>query len=284
MDMIAERMNEKKGEVWFTSLDMRYAYGQVPLEEETARQCNFRIIGGDATGTYRYVNGFYGLTVMPTEFQRIIDKTLEKEKDAFSFIDDILVCTVGTREEHLQAVIKTCGRLDEAGGRLSGPKCIIGVKRVEWVSYELDQTGIKPIQSKVQKITDKLQPQTLKQLRSYLGAVNQFNRFIPDLAKLCYAFRNLLKKETRWEWSKDHERAFLQVNNAVKGVEQLSHVKRKLPLRIICDASKAGLGAVLQQEEKEGWKSISFASRFKTSLETKYPMDEIELLAVVWRL
>ena len=62
------------------------------------------------------------------------------------------------------------------------------------------------------------------------------------------------------------------------------HFKRKIPLRIICDASKAGLGAVLQQEEKEGWKSISFASRFLTSLETKYSMDELELLAVVWAL
>ena len=91
---------------------------------------------------------------------------------------------IGTREEHLQAVIKTCSRLDEAGARLSGPKCIIGVQKVEWVGYELDQTGIKPIQSKIQKIIDKLQPQTLEQLRSYLGAVNQFNRFIPDLAKL----------------------------------------------------------------------------------------------------
>ena len=76
MDMIAEKMNSNSGEVWFTSLDMRYAYGQVPLEDETARQCNFKIIGGETTGTYRYVNGFYGLTVMPTEFQRIIERTL----------------------------------------------------------------------------------------------------------------------------------------------------------------------------------------------------------------
>ena len=143
MDMIAEKMNEKKGEVWFTSLDMRYAYGQVPLEDETARQCNFRIIGGEATGTYRYVNGFYGLTVMPTEFQRIIDKTLEKEKDAFSFIDDILVCTVGTREEHLQAVVKTCSRLDEVGARLSGPKCIIVVKQAEEAADQQQATSSK---------------------------------------------------------------------------------------------------------------------------------------------
>ena len=282
MDMIAEKMNENEGEVWFTTLDLRYAYGQIQLEEETARQCNFKIIGGEATGTYRYVNGFYGLTVMPTEFQRVIDKVLEKEKDAFSFIDDILVCTVGTREDHLKAVERTCKRLDEVNGRLSGPKCIIGRKKVEWVGYELDQQGIKPISSKVQGITEKQQPKTLKQLRSYLGAVNQFNRFIPDLAKLCFVFRKLLKKDTKWEWTKEHEEAFTKVNEAVKGVRKLRHFKRNVPLRVICDAGKEGLGAVLQQKEGAEWTVINFASRFLTSLETKYSIHELELLAVVW--
>ena len=120
--------------------------------------------------------------------------------------------------------------LCDVGARLSGPRCIIGVKQVEWVGYELDQTGIKPIQSKIQKIIDKIQPQTLKQLRSYLGAVNQFNRFIPDLAKLCYTFRNLLKKETEWEWLKEHEKAFMQVNKAVKEVKNCPILKDKYPL------------------------------------------------------
>ena len=77
---------------------------------------------------------------------------------------------------------------------------------------------------------------------------------------------------------------FVQVNKAVKEVEILSHFKRQIPLRIICDASKAGLGAVLQQKEQKGWQSISFASRFLTALETKYSTDELELLAVVWAL
>ena len=62
------------------------------------------------------------------------------------------------------------------------------------------------------------------------------------------------------------------------------HISKKIPLPINCDAGKAGLGAVLQQEEQKGWQSISFASRFLTALETKYSTDELELLAVVWAL
>ena len=69
VDLVAEHIDNKEQEkALYTSLDMRYAYGQMPLEEETAKHCNFQIIGGKATGTYRGITGFYGLTIMPTEF------------------------------------------------------------------------------------------------------------------------------------------------------------------------------------------------------------------------
>ena len=56
-------------ELWFTSLDLNYAFSQLPLSKETSKHCNFSIVGGSATGTYRFKTGFYGLTDMPTEFQ-----------------------------------------------------------------------------------------------------------------------------------------------------------------------------------------------------------------------
>ena len=77
VDLVAERLDSKEqGKALFTSLDMLYAYGQVPLEEETAKHCNFQIIGGKATGTYRFVTGLYGLTKMPTEFQKAMGQEL----------------------------------------------------------------------------------------------------------------------------------------------------------------------------------------------------------------
>ena len=104
-------------------------------------------------------------------------------------------------------------------------------------------------------------------MRSYLQAVNQFNNFIPNLATICFPFRTLLKKDTNWEWKNEQEKAFEQVNNEIKKVTALNHFKRTCPLRIICDDSKAGLGAVLQQEENGEWKPLSFASRFLPELE-----------------
>ena len=68
--MVAEQDTENKGIAWYTSLDMQYAYGQVPLDKQTAKHCNLQIVGGKANGTYRLITDFYGLTVMPTEFQK----------------------------------------------------------------------------------------------------------------------------------------------------------------------------------------------------------------------
>ena len=154
--------------------------------------------------------------------------------------------------------------------------------RVAWL--KLTEKGILPINTKVQGITEKLRPTNFKELRSFLGAVNQFNKFIPDLAIICSPFRSVLKKDATWNWREDHEKAFPNVNREVKKVAELTHFKRNRPLRIICNASKNGLGKVLQQCEENKWKPFSYASRYLTELEAKYSINELELLAVVWSI
>ena len=124
----------------------------------------------------------------------------------------------------------------------------------------------------------------MKQLRSYLGEVNQMNKFVPDLALKCAPFRPLLKQDGEWKWEETHEKAFQCVNQSIREITELAHFNRNLPLRILCDASKDGLGTVLQQFENEQWLPISFASRFLTNFESKYSINELELLAVVWSI
>ena len=153
------------------------------------------------------------------------------------------------------------------------------------MGYKLSGKGVAPINGKIQGISERLRPNNLKELRSFLGAVNQFNKFIPDLASICAPFRSILKKEAEWKWTKEHEQAFLKLNQEIKSITELTHFKRNKKLRIICDASKQGLGAVLQQQQdNQEWKPVSFASRFLTNFEAKYSINELELLAVVWAI
>ena len=148
----------------------------------------------------------------------------------------------------------------------------------------MTNSGVPPVNNKLQGITERLRPSNLKELRSYLDAVNQLNKFVPDLATECFPFRNILKKDVEWKWSSDHERAFERINILVKKVVELTHFKRNCTLRIICDASNQGLGAVLRQNEENSWKQIAYAYRFFTKFEAKYSINELELLAVVWSI
>ena len=283
IDMIAEKLDKEEGEAWYSSVDMTYAYGQIPLHELTKKHCNFQIVGGKSTGTYRFITGYYGLTVMPSEFQKLMDLTLASINSVFVYIDDILIVTKGTKQQHMNKVREVLKILDNANLQLKAEKCVVAQESIEWLGYKLTRTGISPVNAKSQGISERLRPTNLKQLRSFLGAVNQFNKFIPNLAAISFPFRSSLKRDADWTWNSDHETAFKRINEEIKKVVELSHFKRNQEIRIICDASKQGLGAVLQQIQNNGeWKPICFASRFLTNFEAKYSINELELLVIVW--
>ena len=178
---------------------MTYAYGQIPLHQLTKRHCNFQIVGRKSTGTYRFTTRYYGLTVMPTEFQKLMDLTLANMNSVFVYIDNILIVTKGTKQQHVNIVREVMRILDDANLQLKAGKCIIAQGSIEWLGFKLTRTGISPIKTKSPGISERLRPTNLKQLRSFLSAVNQFNKFISSLASISFPIRSILKKEVEWE-------------------------------------------------------------------------------------
>ena len=112
---------------------MTYAYGQVPLHLLTAISCNFQIIEGESTGTFRFITVFYGLTVMPTEFQKVIDLLLANVREVFVFIDDILIVIKGTENEQLNKVRELLKMMNEAKLPLKAGKCKFSKQKIEWL-------------------------------------------------------------------------------------------------------------------------------------------------------
>ena len=165
----------------------------------------------------------------------------------FAYIDDILIVTKGTKQQHVNKVREVMRILDDANLQLKAGKCINAQDSIKWLGFKFSRTGISPINTKSQGSSERLRLTNLKQLRSFLGAVNQFKNFIPSLASISFPFRSILKKDAEWEWNKNHQKEFVQINKEIKNVVELSHFKRNQEIRIICDASKSGIGAVLQQ-------------------------------------
>ena len=110
------------------------------------------------------------------------------------------------------------------------------------------------------------------------------NRFIPYLPNICAPLRPLLRNENEWMWGEENDEVFKKIKQAIKEITEIKHFKRDLPLRIICDASKGGLVAVLQQQQEGEWETTHYASRFLTKVEKKGSINKLELLSVVWAI
>ena len=253
------------------------------MHPDTARHCNFNIICGDATGTYRFKTGFYGLTDMPAEFQKAMDYTLVGLSHTYCFLDDIIVVSKGTQESHLKYVYNCLQKL-EADNLINLSKCHFAKHQINWLGFTFSQSGVKPIESKTAAIAEIKAPKTLKQLRSFLGSVHHLSKFIPNLAKICHPLRPLLKKNEKFLWTEYHQTHFEHIKIVIANATENTHFNPTLETRIKCDASRQGLGAALEQLDCEGWKTVAFASRFLNSNEERYSINELELLGVVWAI
>ena len=225
----------------FSKIDLKYAYSQISLEHSIGKHCNFSILGGQATGTYRFLNGFYGLTDMPATFQKTIDKTLEGIGSKFAFLDDILVITKGSIREGLAINLQ---------------KYKFAKNIIEWLGFTITPSGITPLITKTEAITKLDNPKTLKQLRSFLGSVHHLTKFIPNLAKISEPLRALLKKNpeaknNKLDWKAEHSSAFNNNKAKIHQIIDNKHFDTTKQTRVKCDASAKGLGACIEQKTRK---------------------------------
>ena len=165
--------------------------------------------GGDFTGYYRFLNGFYRLADIPTIFQERIDTTLDHKHPAW--LDDIIIVTKGSIEEHETEVRETMKKWEQVGYRLNPKKCEIFKKEIEWVGHKIDQQGIL-LQNKSEAITKINIPKNEKDSKSFLGAIQYLSKYIENLSANTDVLRKLLKKPTEWIWTDEHKKAFNKLN------------------------------------------------------------------------
>ena len=126
-------------------MDLKYEYSELNLHPETARHCNFNIISGEGTGTYRFITGFYGLIAMPAAFQKAMHYTLVGLQNTNCFLDDIIVVSRGSKEENLILVYKCSKKIDEDNLSINLPKVYFAKTEIEWLGHNFTQSGIAPL-------------------------------------------------------------------------------------------------------------------------------------------
>ena len=158
-------------------------------------------------------------------FQEHIDKVLEFKTPVW--LDDIICVTNGTIEEHERELREVLTKLQEAGYRASERKTEMFKKELTWLGYLINQNGVKPIQDKTDAITKLKAATNAKELKSILGSIQHLSKFLNNLSKKTDRMRKLLKKDVKWEWTKEINDDFEQLKKEITEAPCLAHFDLK---------------------------------------------------------
>ena len=276
IDEVALELNEAK---FISKLDLNAAYNQLVLDEESRNITVF----ATHMGTFRYKRLNFGIKSAAEIFQKTIENILHGLKNCRNLSDDIIIYGK-TLDEHDVALFAILKRLEEAGLTLNIEKCKFRQVEIDFFGLHFSQAGISLIQSKIDAILNAETPKDAKQLKSLCGLLNYGAKFIQNAASNTSIFQELLKKNARWNWTKEHEEALLKIKELLT-TTAMSYFKKDWCTVLTTDASPTGLGAVLSQYDPkvpEVKKIILYASRALTIVEKKYAQIEREALAIVW--
>ena len=264
-----------KGEK-FSKLDLAHAYQQVPLDEKSKELATINT----HKGLYRYNRLPFGVSAAPAIFT--MEGILQGIPNVCIYIDDILV-TGATEKEHLETLDQVLTRLEQEGMRLKQNKCAFLLPSVEYLGHQISADGLRPTKDKVEAIVNAPTPTSVTQLRSFLGMINYYGKFLSNVSTLLAPLYKLLQAKQKWTWGVEQEKAFKEAKTQLVSQQLLVHFDPDKDLVLSCDASPYGVGAVLSHKFEDGTeKPIAFASRTLAPAEKKYAQLEKEGLAIVF--
>jgi len=156
---------------------------------------------------FQYTRLPFGVSSAPAIFQRIIDNLLQGIPQLCVYLDDSLVTSKST-EEHLKNLEEVLSRLRNASMRLKRSKCAFLLPQVEYLGHRISERGLQPTTQKLRAIMEAPAPNNVSQLKSFLGMINYYSKFLPNLSTQLAPLYSLLQKKTIWSWGKVQQQAF----------------------------------------------------------------------------
>lgn len=300
---LEEAFSALAGSKWFSVMDLKSGYYQIEMEEcdkpKTAFVCPL--------GFYEFNRMPQGITNAPSTFQRLMERCMGSLnlKEVLVFIDDIIVFS-STLEEHETRLLRVLQQLREYGLKLSPKKCSFFQSSVRYLGHIVSTKGVETDPEKVRALKTWPRPQTLSDLKSFLGFAGYYRRFVKDYSKIVKPLNDLTKGYPPYRkgrkvtpgpsgylnpkeplssrWTPACQEAFEVIIEKLTSAPVLGYANPKLPYVLHTDASTSGLGAALYQEQDGEVRVIAYASRGLSPSEKRYPAHKLEFLALKWSI
>ncbi|KAL4022826.1 hypothetical protein IC575_016572 [Cucumis melo] len=274
---IDDLFDQLQGATVFSKIDLRLGYHQLRIRDSDIPKTAFR----SRYGHYEFIVMSFGLTNAPTVFMDLMNRVFKDFLDSFVivFIDDILIYskTEAEHEEHLHQVLETL-RANKLYAKFS--KCEFWLKKVTFLDHVVSSEGVSVDPAKIETVTNWPRPSTVSEIRSFLGLVDYYRRFVEDFSRIASPMTQLTRKGTPFVWSPACDSSFQELKQKLVTAPALTVPDGSGSFVIYSDASKKGLDCVLMQQGKV----VAYASRQLKSHEQNYPTHDLELAAVVFAL
>jgi len=266
---------------YFAKLDLVKGYWQMPLAKESQALTTFIT----AYGRYKFLRSPMGFISTGDSYSFRGDIAIDG-LPINKVIDDMGIGQK-TFKQLVKVVCETLERCAKHGLTVNKTKSKLCAREIDFVGYKISENSIEADKKKLAAITEFPVPETLTDLRSFLGLVNQLGGFSKEVSGAAGPLRDLLKKKNEFQFLAAHRQAFEETKKTLVSPPVLGMFDRTAETCLQTDASKLkGLGFALMQrpEGSEEWKLIQCGSRFLKDVEQRYAVMELEALAIFWAI
>lgn len=280
MPRMEDILNKVSKAKYISKLDLCKGYWQVPLDEDGKRKSAFVT----TFGHYQFTVMPFGMVNAGATFVRMMKKVLHgHEEYADAFIDDVGIFS-DSWELHLDHLRTVFQVLRDSNLTAKPSKCSLGFAELEFLGHIAGNGKLKPVQDKVEAILKFPVPTTKKNVRSFLGLIGFYRKFIPKFSEIALPLTDLTKKNVpnKVKWLQIHQDSFDQLKQAICNGQVLRSPDFTKKFILQTDSSNKGLGAVLEQEFEDGRHPVMFISKKLSGPELNYAVIEKECYALVW--
>lgn len=276
MDDLLDRLGEAR---FRSTADLTSGFWQVAMSPRDKEKTAF--ITPD--GLYQFNTMPFGLCNAPGHFARQMAKVLAGMNFFFTcvYLDDIIIFSK-TFEEHIDHLDRVLTRLAEVNLKVKLKKCSFCKKEIKFLGHVVSDSGVSVDPEKTSAVLEARAPTNKKELRSILGLLNYYRKFIEGYATIAAPLSRLTGTKTAWEWGLVEQQAFDRLKGCLAQAPVLAFPHPTRPIRLRTDASGYAIAGVLQQQQEDGeWHPIAYWSRAMRQSERSYAATEREGLAAV---